>query len=117
MNINIPPDSQQWLFALRGSDMACLWSFRWPPPCQLGDPLFFRFDGRIVARARVRQILPPGEHDTFCHNGRRYLTGHKVVWHQDDFEDLRNKPETVAAIERHLRTVRNVNRQMSRRNP
>lgn len=92
MNINIAPDSEDWLFAPRGDDQACLWSLgRYPPPCEIGDTIIFRFDGAPVARAVVDQILKPGEHDTVCHNGKRFLRGYKVVWLQTSFEDMRGK--------------------------
>lgn len=103
MNINIPPDSERWLFAGRTLNMACLWSFRYPPPCELGDELHFRFAGKLVARARVHLILAPGELDTFSHHGKRFLSGHKVIWLQEEFEDLRAKPHRVAEIEAELK--------------
>lgn len=79
MNINIPPDSEAWLFQRRdGDDQACLWSFRYPPPCEVYDWIHFRFGGLLVARARVYAILPPGERDTFAHHGKRFLSGHKT---------------------------------------
>lgn len=90
MNINIPPDSEGWLFADRGPRDTCLWSFGWPPPCEVGDDLVFRFGGRPVATAVVYAILPPGDPDTWSHHGRRRrLRGHKVVWLQSSFVDLR----------------------------
>lgn len=90
MNINIAPDSRDWLFADRGTDQACLWSLgRYPPPCEIGDMIVFRFDGAPVARAKVHEILKPGEHDTVCHNGKRVLRGYKVVWLQSEFKDMR----------------------------
>jgi hypothetical protein len=106
LNINIPPDSEVWLFGARDDDHACLWSFRYPPPCEVGDPLHFRFDGRLVARARVYSILKPGDHDTFSHHGKRFLQGHKVIWLQSDFEDLRHQPEIVAQIEAEIKATR-----------
>ena len=106
MNINIPPDSENWLFEPRGDDQACLWSFRWPPPSNVGDAIIFRFGGAVVARAIVYDILPPGERDTFAHHGKRFLTGHKVVWAQTTFEDLRDKPNEVAAIEAEVKARR-----------
>jgi hypothetical protein len=91
MNINIPPDSREWLFAPRDDQHeGALWSLgRYPPPCEIGDTIIFRFDGKAVARAKVARILKPGENDTVCHNGMRYLRGYKVVWLWATFEDKR----------------------------
>jgi hypothetical protein len=93
MNVNIPPDSQAWLFAAHPRDEGALWSFRYQPPVEVGGELVFRFDGEPVARARVHLILEPGDHDGPCHNGMRYLSGWKVVWQWADFEDLRGTDE------------------------
>lgn len=113
MNINIPPDSQDWLFKSAASADAgdgAFWSFRYPPPCELNDPIYFRFDGTIVARACVYMIRPPGELDGMAHHGRRYLSGHKVVWLWMSFEDLRGKPDVVATIEAKLKAARRMRR-------
>lgn len=93
MNINIPPDSQQWLFQNhdRSEGSGAIWSFRWPPPCEIGDTLNFRFEGEIVATAIVDDIIPPGVCDGFAHHGKRYLQGHKVVWMWETFRDVREK--------------------------
>lgn len=108
MNLNIPPDSQAWLFAPRRDEDECaIWSLgRWQPPCEMGDPIYFRFDKKIVARAIVYLIIPPGEHDFITHHKKRYCTGWKIVWAWETFEDLRHQPDTVAAIERQLRRAR-----------
>ena len=108
MNINIPPDSEQWLFSddTRDDSDVALWSFRYPPPCEVGDPLYFRFDGAIVARATVLEIRPPGELDGPSHHGRRNLTGHKVIWLWASFEDLRQRPDVVESIETALKQRR-----------
>jgi hypothetical protein len=104
MNINIPPDSQDWLFAPPDPDHdGALWSFRYPPPCEVDDSIYFRFDGQIVARARVCAILEPGHLDGFAHHGKRYLCGHKVCWLWSSFEDLRQRPDIVEQIEREQR--------------
>jgi hypothetical protein len=107
MNINIPPDSRDWLFS--SNHVSCdgaSWSFRWPPPCEPNDPIYFRFDGKIVARACVYMIRKPGELDGWAHHGKRYLRGHKVIWLWSSFEDLRQNPEIVAAIEVRLKQRR-----------
>lgn len=103
MNINIPPDSRAWLFGVP-VDHCALWSLgRWRPKCEIGDPIHFRFDGQLVARARVDEICPPGTHDTISHHGLRDLRGWKVIWSQMSFEDLRGKPAVVEQIEKDLK--------------
>lgn len=86
MNINVPewargefwdePPEGAWEF----------WSFRFPPPCKVGDPLLFRFDGKVVARAKVAAIEPPGQ--SRCEHSGRFASGWKVFWDPADFEDL-----------------------------
>jgi hypothetical protein len=107
MNINIPPDSREWLFAPRDRFQACLWSLgRFRPKCEVGNWLLFRFDGKIVARAKVYLILRPGEHNCVAHHGLRELKGWKVVWKQTTFQDLRNQPRRIDRIEQRLRRKR-----------
>lgn len=90
MNINIPANSRSWLFQPHPRDEGALWSLgRYPPACEVGEQLVFRFDGEAVARAVVHSILEPGDHDGVCHDGSRYLRGWKVVWMWSDFEDVR----------------------------
>ena len=89
MNINIPPDSEQWLFGDHGDADGAKWSFKYRPPCEVGDPIIFRFGGKAVAKAIVHLILQPGELDGWAHHGKRYLSGHKVVWLWSTFTDMR----------------------------
>lgn len=87
MNINVPewargefweePPAGSWEF----------WSFRFPPPCAVGDPLVFRFDGEPVARAVVAKIERPGE--SACEATGRFRSGFKVFWTPESFMDLR----------------------------
>lgn len=100
MNINIPPDSEEWLFSTHDRQDGGLWSFRWPPPCEVDDDLIFRFGGKIVAKGTVCEIRPPGELDGPAHHGRRMLRGWKVIWLWENFIDLRGKFKAVEILER-----------------
>jgi hypothetical protein len=109
MNINIPPDSRDWLFSAPPTNnyTGRLWSLgRFRPKCDEGDALYFRFDGKIVARAKVHYIASPGRFNGVCHNGKRELKGWKVCWLNSSFEDLRNKPAEVALREKHIKRAR-----------
>ena len=91
ININIPPDSQEWLFSPAPLDDGRLWSLgRFRPACDAGDDIFFRFDGDIVAAATVHEVYKPGLFDAVCHNGKRFLSGWKVTWMNEAFIDLRD---------------------------
>lgn len=90
MNINVPawargefwdePPEGAWEF----------WSFRFPPPCKVGDPITFRFDGVTVATAVVAAIEKPGQ--SRCEHSGRFGSGWKVFWNPADFKDLRRTP-------------------------
>ncbi len=116
MNINIPPDSEEWLFSDPGDNDGGVWSFRWPPPCEIGHTIIFRFNKVPVARAIVHDILQPGDHDGPCHNGRRYLSGHKVVWLWKDFVDIRGNVKVAEMIKR-MEKERGSRRQLTTDNP
>ncbi len=87
MNINVP----QWARAEFWDDVPEgsweFWSFRFPPPCKVGDPLLFRFDGVAVARAVVARIEKPGQSE--CEGTGRFGNGWKVFWKPETFCDLR----------------------------
>lgn len=93
ININIPADSHQWLFADpndRRPTAGRLWSLgRFPPKCKAGDDILFRFNGHAVAAAKVHEVYKPGLFDTISHNGARHLRGYKVTWLNRTFIDLR----------------------------
>ena len=90
MNINVPhfaidhfweePPEGSWEF----------WSFRFPPPCKVGDPLNFRFCGTIIAKAVVAKIEKPGQ--SKCDGTGRFERGWKVFWTPESFVDLRAGP-------------------------
>ncbi len=90
MNINIPPDSREWLFAEKDEDSCCLWSLgRFRPVADVGGELIFRFDRQPVAIAVVMAVYPPGQKDCISHHGIRSLRGWKVIWSQLQFVDIR----------------------------
>jgi hypothetical protein len=94
VKINIPANEQAWLFDV-DPNCECCWSMgRYPPPCDIGDDLLFRFDGRLVARAICRGILKRGERYGRSHDVSRHLTGNKVVWWRSELEDFRSVEAT-----------------------
>jgi hypothetical protein len=94
MNINVAPFARQhfWEEPPPGSEE--FWAFRFPPPCKVGDPLVFRFDGAPVARAVVSRIEQPGR--TRCDGTGRFSSTWNVFWTPESFEDLR---QTQAKVE------------------
>lgn len=65
MNINVPrwAEAEFWDEPPEGSWE--FWSFRFPPPCKVGDPLVFKMRGVVVARAVCAAIERPGQ-SKFC---------------------------------------------------
>lgn len=85
MNINVPEwaEAEFWDEPPEGSWE--FWSFRFAPPCKVGDPLVFRMRGVVVARAVVAAIEGPGV--SKCDHSGRFLAGHKVFWDPADFKE------------------------------
>lgn len=89
MNINVPEFARSHFWHEPPAGSHEFWSFRFPPPCKVGDPLVFRFDGRPVARAVVHRIERPGQSE--CEATGRYRSGWKVYWLPETFVDLRGE--------------------------
>lgn len=87
MNINVPLTVRDHFWEEPPPDAWEFWSFRWPPPCKVGDELLFRFDKTIVARAVVARIEKPGQ--SVCEGTGRFRNGWKVFWTPESFQDLR----------------------------
>jgi len=87
MNINVPEFARDHFWEEPPEGFHEFWSFRFPPPCKVGDPLIFRFDKAAVASAIVDRIETPGLSE--CDGTGRFGKGHKVFWSPDSFVDLR----------------------------
>ena len=87
MNINVPAWARDHFWEEPPLGSQEFWSFRFPPPCKPGDPLYFRFDGIIVAEAIVDRVEAPGRSE--CEGTGRFKAGWKVFWTQESFVDLR----------------------------
>lgn len=83
MNINVPDWAQREFWDEPPEGSWEFWSFRFPPPCKVGDPLVFRFNGVPVARAVCAAIEGPGV--SKCDHSGRFLAGHKVFWRPESF--------------------------------
>lgn len=88
MNINVPVWARDHFWVKPPVGAMEFWGFRFPPPCKIGDPLFFRFDGKVVARAVVHRIEDPGQSQ--CESTGKFESTWKVFWTQESFEDLRS---------------------------
>jgi hypothetical protein len=87
MNINVKPEARAHFWQDNPDGTIEFWSFRYPPPCKVGDPLIFRFDGVPVAKATCCKIEGPGQ--SKCEGTGRFGNGHKVFWQPETFKDLR----------------------------
>jgi hypothetical protein len=91
MNINVPPQARDHFWEEPPEGSQEFWSFRFPPPCKPGDPLLFRFDGKVVASAVCDRIEAPGQ--SACEGTGRFKAGWKVFWTAESFRDLRTPTE------------------------
>lgn len=87
MNINVPASARSHFWEDPPLGSREFWSFRFKPPCAVGDNLTFRFDGTAVASAVVSEIQPPGQSE--CEATGKFRSGWKVFWTPESFLDLR----------------------------
>lgn len=106
MNINVPTFAQDHFWEEPPEGSWEFWSFRFPPPCKVGDVLNFRMSGQIVARAVCAKIEKPGE--SSCASTARFFSGYKVFWTPDSFEDLRLP--NIAEVERQVQDLEDCKR-------
>lgn len=90
MNVNVPAWARREFWDEPPVGSWEFWSFGFKPPCRVGDPLFFKFDGVVVARSVVAAIEEPGNSE--CEHSGRFRSGWKVFWDPSDFVDLRGTP-------------------------
>jgi hypothetical protein len=86
MNINVPAAAREHFWTEPQIGFEEFWAFRFPPKCQVGDTLYFKFDGVPVAQATVSRIEKPGLHE--CEQSGKYKNSYKVYWRPDSFKDL-----------------------------
>jgi hypothetical protein len=91
MNINVPDFARGHFWEEPPDGSEEFWSFRFPPPCQPGQPITFRFDGKAVATATVDRIEKPGQ--SACDATGKFKSGWKVFWKPETFRDLRDQVE------------------------
>lgn len=89
MNITIPIWAVEHFWEEPPLGHEEFWAFRFKPRCQVGDPILFRLDGQVVARAKVARIERPGQ--SRCEGTGRFANRWKVFWKPDLFKDLREK--------------------------
>jgi hypothetical protein len=88
MNINVPAQARSHFWDEPPPGSWEFWSFRFPPPCKVGDRLVFKFDGVPVAEAVCAKIEPPGQ--SSCDATGRFASGYKVFWNPESFRELDN---------------------------
>lgn len=89
MFINVPTWAREEFWTEPPEGTMEFWSFRFPPPCKVGDVLTFRFDKVVMAQAIVARIEKPGE--SVCEGTGRFRNGWKVYWQAHTFIDLRGQ--------------------------
>jgi len=89
MKINVPEAARDHFWEEPPPDTIEFWSFRFPPPCKVGDPLLFCFDKQVVATAVVDHFERPGQ--SKCEATGRFGGGWKVFWMPESFRDLRGR--------------------------
>lgn len=89
MNINVPAFARSHFWEEPPEDSMEFWGFRFQPPCKVGDPLHFRFDGKLVATSRVYAIEAPGQ--SACDGTGRFGNTYKVFWTNESFKDVRSE--------------------------
>lgn len=87
MNINVPEFARDHFWEEPPDGSWEFWSFRFPPPCKVGDKLIFKFDGIPMAEAVCARIEKPGESQ--CDATGRFERGYKVFWTPESFKELR----------------------------
>lgn len=88
MNINVPKWAEEHFWDEPPKGDWEFWAFRFRPPCEVGEILYFRFDKKkIVARAKVAWIEPPGQ--SKCEHSGEYKNHWKVFWQPESFVDMR----------------------------
>jgi hypothetical protein len=90
MNINVGAEARGHFWEEPPAGAVEFWSFRFSPPCKVGELLIFRFDGIAVATAIVDRIERPGH--GACDSTGRFENGWKVFWRPETFNDLRSLP-------------------------
>lgn len=87
MNINIPDEAMDHFWEEPPAGSMEFWSFRFPPPCKVGDELIFRHKKEAIAKGVVWRIERPGQ--SSCEKTGKFRRGWKVFWRPESFEDLR----------------------------
>ena len=90
MNITVPDWAMEHFWEEPPEGSWEFWSFRFPPPCKIGDDLIFRHNKIPIARAMVAMIERPGQ--SSCERTGKFKAGWKVYWLPESFKDLRQNP-------------------------
>lgn len=108
MNINISEESWPEFFHDYGADVQEFWGLgRFKPRCEIGDTIYFRYEGRVVATATVSAIGKPGQDE--CGHSGKFRNSWKIYWAPRSFKDLRAlmyDKEAQMALNRESRTKR-----------
>jgi hypothetical protein len=93
MNINVPLKAIDHFWNELPIGSWEFWAFRFPPRCKVGDPIFFRFDGVVIASAIVAKIERPEV--CRCESSGKFWHYWKVFWMPETFVDLRGTTSNV----------------------
>lgn len=87
MKINVPKQARDHFWEEPPPDSREFWGFQWPPKAKVGDPIFFLFDGVVVAEAVIHEITKPGIGK--CERTGGFGSSWKVWWTPESFRDVR----------------------------
>lgn len=63
------------------------WAFVWPVKAKVGDAIFFYHNKKIIAKAVIAVIEPPGKSE--CERTGKFNNRWKVFWKPESFIDMR----------------------------
>lgn len=91
MNINVPESAIAHFWVEPPPDSIEFWKMRFPPPCKMGETLWFRYQKVIIASAIVSQIIHRPRNYT-DDKGVTFGPGFYIYWQPESFVDRRGKP-------------------------
>lgn len=86
MKINVPDKAIDHFWVEPPEGNWEFWAFRWPVRAKVGDPIFFYYQKKLIARAVIAKIEKPGESED--ERTGKYKNMWKVYWTNDSFIDL-----------------------------
>ena len=90
MNVTVPESYAEEFWREPQPGHEEFWKFRFKPPCQVHDVLWFRINKKIIASAVVAKIVHQRTSYTDA-KGARFAPGWLVYWRPETFIDRREE--------------------------